>query len=124
MACPHGSGRPACETTLLHFEDFQIPERLARFAVRHGMAGFVRGMIPAVQRFVAERRTRCPPTVEDADSFGHRQVAHAPLALGAAPSLAHLARGGSLTSSCSSGGCWGCAPAAARVLPWCGGTLL
>lgn len=30
VACPLGSGRPACETTLLHYEDFQIPERLAR----------------------------------------------------------------------------------------------
>lgn len=30
VECPLGSGRPACETTLLHFEDFRIPERLAR----------------------------------------------------------------------------------------------
>ena len=30
VPCPHGSGRPACETVLLHFEDFRINERLAR----------------------------------------------------------------------------------------------
>jgi hypothetical protein len=30
VPCPHGSGRPAVETTLLHFEDFRINERLAR----------------------------------------------------------------------------------------------
>ena len=30
VACPHGSGRPACETVLLHYEDFRINERLAR----------------------------------------------------------------------------------------------
>lgn len=30
VPCPHGSGRPAVETTLLHYEDFRINERLAR----------------------------------------------------------------------------------------------
>lgn len=32
VPCPRGSGRPAVETTLLHFEDFRINERLARCA--------------------------------------------------------------------------------------------
>ncbi len=32
VPCPHGSDRPAVETTLLHFEDFRINERLARCA--------------------------------------------------------------------------------------------
>lgn len=79
VPCPHGSGRPAVETVLLHFEDFRINERLARFSVRHGMSGFVKGMIPAVQRFVAERRLRCSPEQEDVISFGRRQLAPAAL---------------------------------------------
>ena len=50
--------RPACETVLLHHEQFKIPENLSRFAVRHGMAGFVKKMGPAVTAFVAARRLR------------------------------------------------------------------
>lgn len=61
IPCPHGSDRPACETVLLHLEQFKIPENLARFAVRHGMATFVKKMGPAVHKFVAERRTRVGP---------------------------------------------------------------
>jgi hypothetical protein len=61
IPCPHGSGRPACETVLLHHEQFKIPENLARFAVRHGMTGFVKKMGPAVQEFVAARRARISP---------------------------------------------------------------
>jgi hypothetical protein len=57
------------------------------------MAGFVKGMIPAVQRFVAERRARCAPRAEDPASFGRRQLAPAPL---------HLARSASLLSAASS----------------------
>ena len=56
-----GSGRPACETVLLHRENFKIPENLARFAVRHGMFGFVKKMGPEVGVFVAERRKRVGP---------------------------------------------------------------
>jgi hypothetical protein len=61
IPCPHGSGRPACETVLLHHEQFKIPENLARFAVRHGMTGFVKKMGPAVEEFVNERRKRVSP---------------------------------------------------------------
>lgn len=61
IPCPHGSGRPACETLLIHHEQFKIPENLARFAVRHGMAGFVKKMGPAVNEFVADRRKRISP---------------------------------------------------------------
>lgn len=78
VACPRGSGRPACETTLLHFEDFGIPENLARFAVRHGMAGFVKKMVPQVARFVAVRRARCLPEDDDTAGFGYRSVAPLP----------------------------------------------
>ena len=39
----------------------QIPENLARFAVKAGMGGFVKKMGPAVVKFVAERRTHADP---------------------------------------------------------------
>lgn len=68
---PDGSDAPACETTLLHFEDFGIPEHLARFAVRHGMAGFVGKMVPYVKEFVAQRRGRCKPTGADPEAYGY-----------------------------------------------------
>ena len=55
---PKDPSRPACETVLLHHEQFKIPENLSRFAVRHGMASFVKKMAPAVKIFVAARRTR------------------------------------------------------------------
>ena len=61
IPCPHGTGRPACETVLLHHEQFKIPENLARFAVRAGMTGFVKKMGPAVKQFVEERRQRVSP---------------------------------------------------------------
>jgi hypothetical protein len=70
LACPRGSGKPICETTLLHFEDFGIPENLARFTVRHGMAGFVGKMVPEVKEFVKERRTRCGPYEQDPQAYG------------------------------------------------------
>lgn len=65
------------------------------------MAGFVKGMIPAVQSFVAERRQRCGPTEEDPASFGRRVLAPAapldlaPRSPAAAPGLP---RCGSLAS--------------------------
>lgn len=63
---------PACETLLLHREDFKIPENLARFAVKAGMAGFVKKMAPAVRAFVKERRERrgVDPTAHDANAYG------------------------------------------------------
>jgi hypothetical protein len=70
VPCPWGSSAPACETVLLHFEDFRIPEHLARFAVRHGMAGFVKKMVPYVPAFVAERRTRAGPFEDDPGAYG------------------------------------------------------
>ncbi len=70
VPCPRGSGKPMCETTLLHFEDFGIPENLARFTVRHGMAGFVGKMVPEVKEFVKERRSRCGPYQQDPQAYG------------------------------------------------------
>ena len=58
---PRGGDQPACETVLLHREDFKIPENMARFAVKHGMAGFVKKLGPEVKAFVAQRRQRCQP---------------------------------------------------------------
>ena len=58
IPCPKGTDRPACETVLLHREDFKIPEKMARFAVRHGMAGFVKKMGAGVHPFVEARRLR------------------------------------------------------------------
>ena len=70
VPCRHGSSQPMCETTLLHFEDFGIPEHLARFAVRHGMPSFVIKMVPHIQEFVQERRTRCGPFKSDDSAYG------------------------------------------------------
>lgn len=73
IPCPSGdpSAPPACETLLLHREDFKIPENLARFAVKAGMAGFVKKMAPAVRAFVRERRSRgVPPRGHDALAYG------------------------------------------------------
>ena len=58
IPCPKGTDTPACETVLLHREDFKIPEKMARFAVRHGMAGFVKKMGAGVHPFVESRRER------------------------------------------------------------------
>jgi hypothetical protein len=58
---PKGGDQPACETVLLHREDFKIPENMARFAVKHGMGGFVKKLGPEVSAFVTQRRQRCLP---------------------------------------------------------------
>ena len=58
---PKGSDKPACETVLLHHEAFKIAENLARFAVKTGMAGFVKKMGPDVRSFVENRRSRVGP---------------------------------------------------------------
>lgn len=61
----------ATETTLLHMEDFKIPEHLARFAVKAGMWGFVRKMSPYMKEFVQQRRNRgVDPKDTDPEAFG------------------------------------------------------
>lgn len=67
---PAGLDRPATETTLLHLEDFRIPERLARFAVGQGMWGFIRKMAPHFRMFVERRRARVDPHRPDPRAFG------------------------------------------------------
>ncbi|KAI8467899.1 MAG: hypothetical protein J3K34DRAFT_386657 [Monoraphidium minutum] len=70
VECPWGSGRPATETTLLHHEQFKIPERLGRFAVTHGMWGFVRKLSSMVPQYVEARRRRCGSHEEDPAAYG------------------------------------------------------
>ncbi|KAL0041449.1 hypothetical protein WJX79_003695 [Trebouxia sp. C0005] len=80
---PKDPSRPACETVLLHHEQFKIPENLSRFAVRHGMAGFVKKMAPAVKAFVTARRQRVDAFAADPEAYG---VAHSATQT---PRLAH-----------------------------------
>mmetsp|Transcript_30897 Transcript_30897/g.87452 ORF Transcript_30897/g.87452 Transcript_30897/m.87452 type:complete len:493 (+) Transcript_30897:757-2235(+) len=68
---PRGNGELACETVLLHCENMKVPERLARFAVRHGMWGFVKKMGPSTRQFLNERRSRADPFEQDPGAFGH-----------------------------------------------------
>eukprot|EP00891_Asterochloris_glomerata_P006672 jgi/Astpho2/6672/Aster-05029 len=75
---PKQPGRPACETVLLHYENFKIPENLARFAVKHGMSGFVKKMSAAVPEFVANRRLRVDKFSEDPDAHGMKEPANPP----------------------------------------------
>lgn len=75
---PKDPSRPACETVLLHHEQFKIPENLSRFAVRHGMAGFVKKMAPAVKAFVAARRQRVDAFVADPEAYGVNDTAQQP----------------------------------------------
>ena len=86
VPCPSGlpGAPPACETLLLHREDFKIPENLARFAVKAGMAGFVKKMAPAVRAFVKERRARgVAPRDHDARAYGVPEAWSAALAAAA-----------------------------------------
>lgn len=77
--CPWNSGKPACETVLLHHENFKIPEKLARFAVRHGMWGFVKTMADQVPQFVAQRRAHCASNQVDAQAYGCGAVPNPPM---------------------------------------------
>jgi len=68
---PFTPGGTACQTTLLHHEDFRINERLARFAVSAGMGNFVRSLVTFFQdRFRPARRQRAEPTAPDPSAFG------------------------------------------------------
>lgn len=58
---PWGADTPACETILLHHEQFKISETLARFAVKHGMWGFVKKLASTVPQYVEARRKRVDP---------------------------------------------------------------
>ncbi len=80
VVCPWGSGKTAVETLLLHHEQFKIPENLSRFAVRHGMWGFVKKMSEKVPGFVAARRSRgVSPDARDPSAFGAGFAPNPPL---------------------------------------------
>lgn len=70
VPCPWNSGAPACETVLLHHEQMKIPENLSRFAVKHGMWGFVRKLSSETPKFVEGRRKRCDPYQADPQAYG------------------------------------------------------
>mmetsp|Transcript_37023 Transcript_37023/g.82299 ORF Transcript_37023/g.82299 Transcript_37023/m.82299 type:complete len:474 (+) Transcript_37023:167-1588(+) len=98
VACPWGSGKPAVETTLLHHEQLKIPENLARFAVKHGMWGFVRKMASNVEEFVRKRRARgVAPTAADPLAYGAGYAPNPPMT--ASQSTSSLTSMGSLSSS-------------------------
>ncbi|MEW5309502.1 MAG: hypothetical protein WDW38_001388 [Sanguina aurantia] len=113
VPCPWGSSHSACETLLLHHEQFKIPEHLARFAVRHGMWPFIRTLASVVPAFVEARRLRCGASEADGAAYGSgsppnppqitlkRESSHASLSsLGAASASSSDA-----SSSVGSGGC-------------------
>uniref|UniRef100_A0A7S3QP56 START domain-containing protein n=1 Tax=Dunaliella tertiolecta TaxID=3047 RepID=A0A7S3QP56_DUNTE len=70
VPCPWGSGKPACKATLLHHEQFKIPENLARFAVKHGMWSFLRKMTQETPKFIEARRKHCDPFSPDPQAYG------------------------------------------------------
>jgi hypothetical protein len=78
VPCPWNSGAPACETVLLHHEQFKIPENLARFAVKHGMWPFVRKLSSETPKFIEARRKRCDPDKADAQAYGAGCVPNPP----------------------------------------------
>lgn len=76
---PWGADTPACETILLHHEQFKIPENLARFAVKHGMWGFVKKLASTVPLYVEARRKRVGMYDDDPDAYGAGAVPNPPL---------------------------------------------
>eukprot|EP00882_Tetradesmus_deserticola_P000445 GHRQ01000489.1.p1 GENE.GHRQ01000489.1~~GHRQ01000489.1.p1 ORF type:complete len:484 (+),score=163.37 GHRQ01000489.1:1183-2634(+) len=81
VADPWGSDSPACETILLHHEQFKIGEGLARFAVKHGMWGFVKKLASTVPLYVEARRKRVDPNQQDPEAYGAGGVPNPPNAL-------------------------------------------
>lgn len=78
---PWGADTPACETVLLHHEQFKIPENLARFAVKHGMWGFVKKLASTVPLYVDARRKRVGMYDDDPDAYGAGALPNPPVAL-------------------------------------------
>jgi hypothetical protein len=99
VADPWGADTPACETVLLHHEQFKIPENLARFAVKHGMWGFVKKLASTVPVYVEARRKRVTPCEEDPQAYGAGEVPN--------PPVPHLSHSDSAMSLSSMGGALG-----------------
>lgn len=97
VPCPNGTGQLACETTLLHHEDMKVSEHLARLAVRHGAANFIKKMVPSLRDFVAERRGR-GIDAESQDPFAYGL----PGAPGGPPKADAMRRALSVPALCSS----------------------
>ncbi|KAL6774049.1 CGL111 [Auxenochlorella protothecoides x Auxenochlorella symbiontica] len=74
---PGEPGRRAAETVLLHFEDLGIPEHVARFAIRHGMVGFLKRMLPEARAFLARRAEKLDVDEPDPDAYARRVAAGA-----------------------------------------------
>lgn len=100
---PWGADTPACETILLHHEQFKIPENLARFAVKHGMWSFVKKLASTVPTYVEARRKRgVGSEQQDSQAYGAGAVPNPP-----ASSLpSHLRHSDSAASLSGMGG-WG-----------------
>lgn len=101
---PWGADTPACETVLLHHEQFKIPENLARFAVKHGMWGFVKKLASTVPLYVEARRKRVGMYDEDPDAYGAGEVPNPPTLQhsDSAFSLVSMGSGSFAGSDCSS----------------------
>ncbi|KAF6264662.1 Bet v1-like protein [Scenedesmus sp. NREL 46B-D3] len=77
VADPWGSDSPACETILLHHEQFKIGEGLARFAVKHG----IKKLASTVPLYVEARRKRVDPNQEDPEAYGAGGIPNPPNAI-------------------------------------------
>lgn len=104
VADPWGGDAPACETILLHHEQFKISENLARFAVKHGMWGFVKKLASTVPVYVEARRKRgVDPYAEDPEAYGAGELPNPP-----APIMCHLSHSDSAMSLAGMAGkAWG-----------------
>ncbi|KAF8067289.1 RRP45A [Scenedesmus sp. PABB004] len=109
---PWGGPATACETVLLHHEDFRINENLARFAVKHGMWSFVKKLATTVPLYVEARRRRgVDPQAADGAAYGAGAAPNPPPAAAApalhpsdsAFSLSSMASGVSAASSSGGG---------------------
>ncbi|GLC44317.1 hypothetical protein PLESTB_000482700 [Pleodorina starrii] len=82
VKCPWGSARPACETLLFHHEQFKIMEHMARFAVRHGMWGFVKTLSERTPEYIARRRLRVGSYEVDRMAYGYNGCPNPPTGAG------------------------------------------
>ncbi len=99
VKCPWGTDRPACETLLFHHEQFKIMENLARFAVKHGMWGFVRTLAEQTPEYTARRRQRMDPYEVDPMAYGYNGCPNPPA--GGASSFGGMPTSQSSMSLCS-----------------------
>jgi hypothetical protein len=107
VADPWGADTPACETILLHHEQFKISENLARFAVKHGMWGFVKKLASTVPVYVEARRKRVAPTEDDPQAYGAGEVPNPPALSSPVCHLSHSDSAMSLSTMGASSKAWG-----------------